>query len=259
MSKLTKPQIRAHEQALRLLERGCLTHEEKLFVFENYREDAEHINSKAGAFFTPFGLANDFVLQIPYRYEHTIRIIDLCAGIGILSYAASLEGNSWSRSYADITCVEINPDYVEVGKKLLPQATWICGDALDPEFTKSLGRFDFAMSNPPFGNTPTPHRGAYISSAFEHMVIEAAARIADEGAFIIPQMSAPFVYSGTSDHRWLEAGKGRTFEEKTGIKLEFNAGIDTAVHKNEWHGVAPVCEIVCCDFTERTGQMKMEA
>lgn len=259
MSKLTKPQIRAHEQALRLLERGDPTREEILFVFENYREDAEHVNSKTGAFFTPYGLANDFKLQVPYIYERTIRIIDLCAGIGVLSYAASLEGNSWSRSYADITCVEINPDYVEVGKKLLPQATWICGDALDPELLKSLGRFDFAMSNPPFGNIQTPHKSAYLSSAFEYMIIEAAASVAAEGAFIVPQMSAPFVYSGTNDHRWLTEGKARTFEEKTGIELGFNAGIDTAIYKNDWHGVAPVCEIVCCDFTERTGQMKMEA
>lgn len=255
MSKLTKPEIRAHEAALRLLEKESLSHEEILSVFENYREDAEHINSKSGAYFTPFGLANDFTLQVPYQYERTIKIIDLCAGIGVLSYAASLESNDRNRCYADITCIEINPAYVEVGKKLLPRAKWICGDALDPELLKSLGQFDFAMANPPFGNTSSPHRGAYISGAFEYMVIEAAARIADQGAFIVPQMSAPFRYSGTPDHQWLKEGRARDFEKKTGIELEFNAGIDTAVHKDKWHGVSPVCEIVCCDFTERTGQL----
>lgn len=241
MSKLTKPQIKKHEQARRLIDRGNLSHEETLFVFENYMEDAECINSKHGAFFTPFGLANDFTLQIPYKYEKKIKIIDLCAGIGVLSYAASLDT-------CNIICVEINPDYVEVGRKLLPQATWICGDALDPHLLDSLGHFDFAMANPPFGNIKSDYRKAYSSGKFEYMIIEAASRIADKGAFIIPQMSAPFRYSGTPNHVWLEEGSARRFENKTGIELEFNVGIDTTTYKEDWHGVTPLCEIVCCDF-----------
>lgn len=56
----------------------------------------------------------------------------LCAGIGVLSYAAQLECSDRSRCYADITCVELNPHYVEVGKKVVPEATWICADVLDP-------------------------------------------------------------------------------------------------------------------------------
>lgn len=118
MSKLTKREIQLHDQAVCLLQKEHLSHEDKLFIFENFREDAEHINSKSGAFFTPFGLANDFTLQIPCLYGKTIRIIDLCAGIGVLSYAAQLECSDRSRCYADITCVELNPHYVEVGKKL---------------------------------------------------------------------------------------------------------------------------------------------
>lgn len=257
MSKLTKPQIRAHDEALRLLERGNLTHDEILFVYENYREDAEHINSKSGAYFTPIGLAREFNLHIPYIYERTIKIIDLCAGTGILSYAASLEGSSWSRCYSDITCVEINPDYVEIGRKLMPEATWICGDALDPALLKTLGHFDCAISNPPYGAVPSKHRKHYSTGSHEYMVIEAAAQIANEGVFLVPQMSAPFVYSGTNNHRWLSEGRARDFERKTGITLSFNKGIDTEQYKGEWHGVSPICEIVCCDFRERTGQLTL--
>jgi len=40
--------------------------------------------------------------------------------------------------------------------------------------------------------------------------------------------------------------------------MEFNVGINTAYYANEWHGVAPVCEIVCCDFTEKTGQLTFD-
>lgn len=58
MSKLTKREIQLHDQAVCLLQKEHLSHEDKLFIFENFREDAEHINSKSGAFFTPFGLAN---------------------------------------------------------------------------------------------------------------------------------------------------------------------------------------------------------
>ena len=149
---------------------------------------------------------------------------------------------------AENTCVELNPHYVEVGKKVVPEATWICADVLDPFLPDLLGQFDFAIANPPFGRIANNYRKSYMSGEFEYMVIEAASRIAKEGAFIIPQMSAPFVYSGTEDHRWLQEGRARTFEKRTGILLEFNQGIDTAYYKNDWHCTAPICEIVCCDF-----------
>ncbi len=255
MSKLTKAEIQGHIESLALLERGSLSDADIPFIFENYRESANHINSMAGAFFTPFGLARDLSLHIPYVYEKTIKIVDLCAGIGILSYAAKQEDNSWSRCHSEITCVEINPDYVEIGKKLLPEARWICGDALDPALLAALGHFDCVIANPPYGNIKSNHKKHYSSGLFEYMLIEAAARIADEGIFIIPQMSASFVYSGSHYRRWRDNRRATAFEEKTGIALEFNKGIDTDQYKDDWHGVTPICEIVCCDFTARTGQL----
>lgn len=259
MAKLTKKQALKHENALRILSHESLSPDEILEVFENYREEANHINSMAGAFFTPYGLARDLAIHIPVGYQEHYRVIDLCAGIGILGYAVSMQFNSHKQSSVDITCVEINPDYVKVGKMLLPQAKWICGDALDPELLGSLGYFDYAISNPPFGHVKTEYGKSYISSQFEYMTIEAAARIADEGLFIIPQMSAPFVYSGTQKARHLDSGRGRDFEKRTGIELGFNIGVDTAYYRNEWHGTAPVCEIVCCDFRERANQIDIES
>lgn len=253
MSKLTKQQAQAHEAAARLLAKDTLTEGEKRFIFQNFREDARHINGLAGAFFTPQGLARDLAIHIPYKAGETIRIIDLCAGIGVLSYAAYRDYNSWGNCHTDITCIEVNPDYVEVGRKLVPEAAWICGDALDPKLLGSLGRFDFAIANPPFGNIRSEHCGSYQHKLFEYMIIEAASRIADGGAFIIPQMSAPFIYSGARDHNWHQTGRARRFEAATGIQLEFNAGIDTADYQDDWHCVAPVCEIVCCDFEKKKG------
>ena len=76
------------------------------------------------------------------------------------------------------------------------------------------------------------YSGIYTSNVFEYMIIEAASHIAKEGAFIIPQMSAPFVYSGTDCSRWLKEGRARRFEKQTGITLDFNVGIDTSNHKD---------------------------
>ena len=85
MSKLTKQQIKSHDTAIRLLNQDRISDEDKLYIFQNFRADANHITSKSGAFFTPFGLARDLSLHIPYQREKTVRIIDLCAGIGVLS------------------------------------------------------------------------------------------------------------------------------------------------------------------------------
>mgnify|MGYP001028921252 CR=1 FL=1 len=60
MSKLTKQQMKAHDTAIRLLNQDRISNEEKLYIFQNYRADANHITSKTGAFFTPLGLARDF-------------------------------------------------------------------------------------------------------------------------------------------------------------------------------------------------------
>lgn len=255
MSKLTKLEIKTHDQAVALLERGSLTEEECRFVFGNFREDANHVNSKAGAFFTPLGLARDLTFHIPYLHGQTTRVIDMCAGIGALGWAAWIVDKRWSRCTVDITCVEINPDYVEIGKKLLPQANWICGDVLDPELLNGLGRFDYAVSNPPYGAVQSPHRRHYKDGQFEYMVIEAAAQIADGGAFLVPQMSAPFCYSGKVYPDWFsKICRASRFEDKTGIVLDFNTGFDTEGYKDDWHGTAPTCEIVCCDFTELAQQ-----
>ena len=148
MAKLTKAQAKLHEKAVKLLQCKELSEADTRFVFNHYREDANHINSTAGAFFTPYGLARDFRLHIPLNYKDHVKLIDLCAGIGILSYMAARACDNHNQCSVEITCIEINQDYVDVGKQLLPEATWICSDALDPALLSSLGHFDCAISNP---------------------------------------------------------------------------------------------------------------
>lgn len=240
MAKLTKAQAKAHSQACDLLEKDALTFEDKIFVLENWQESAKHINTIAGAFFTPWSLARDFSLEV-----YGDRIIDLCAGIGALSLFAH------SRCFEDppeIVCIELNPDYAAVGRKIMPEATWIVGSVFD---LPDLGHFDCAIGNPPFGATPRKERGPrYTGKDFEYHVIDIASDVADSGVFIVPQMSAPFKYSGQPCYEPNESDRYRSFREQTGIALEPNCGIDTHVHRNDWHGVSVSTEIVLADFRE---------
>jgi hypothetical protein len=235
--KLTKAQIKAHKEAESLVDCGRpLRDDEREFILDNWQESATHINSAAGAFFTPRGLARDFAVEVGDG-----TLIDLCAGIGTLTYAVA-------RRFDRIVCVEINEAYARVGRRIVPEAEWLVCSVFDPRVVQ-LGRFAWAISNPPFGRIKADdYKGPYTGSEFEYKVIEIASRIADFGAFILPQMSAPFRFSGRQCFEHCESEKVRKFREQTGIVMESNCGIDTSLYKNEWRGVAPVCEIVVCEF-----------
>lgn len=248
MSRLSKEAAKAHEKAAALvaLDRD-LTDGEKDFVLDNWQEAATATHNLDGAFFTPEALARDLSIEVSGD-----RIIDLCAGIGRLAYTCrDYWGRRWNnQTPREIVCVEKNPDYVAVGRKVLPEATWICADVLDIP-GMNLGRFDTAISNPPFGaikrsgNAPT-----YDGPRFEYHVIAIASTLAEFGAFIIPQPSAPFRYSGQPHYREVRDRECAKFEQQTGIALGSGAGFDTAIYRDEWRGVSPWVEVVTCDFDE---------
>lgn len=243
MSKLSKAQYKAHNEACALLEKDRLSEDDRWFVLENWQESARHVNSAAGAFFTPVMLARDFNIEVAGP-----RILDLCAGIGCLAFMAWNKAG-WGREPIDITCVELNPDYIAVGRKVLPEARWIEASVFD--LPRDLGRFDCVISNPPFGKTPRQGSAPrYTGSAFEYHVIDIASDLGDYGAFILPQMSAPFRYSGQRHYEVSESDAYRAFRDQTGIELGASCGIDTSTHRGDWRGVAPVTEIVTADFAE---------
>lgn len=240
MSKLTKAQAKAHAEAVRVLTKDRLSEDDKWFVLENWREDATHINSVAGAFFTPPMLARDLAIEAAVGRT----LVDLCAGIGTLAFFSSM-----GRDVERIVCVEANPDYAAVGRKLLPQAEWIVADIFD--LPAGLGRFDCAVSNPPFGAVKRSGSAPrYSGRAFEFHVIDIASDLADWGAFIIPQGSAPFEYSGRRDYRERQSAEHDRFVKAAGFRLQMNCGIDCSAYRDEWRGVAPAVEIVVADFAE---------
>ena len=175
--------------------------------------------------------------------------------------SAGAPGGSWPFAYyftkgsyenpPQITCVEINPRYVEIGKKLLPEATWICADVFD--VWQELGRFDTAIANPPYGRVKSHGKQGprYNGFEFEYKVIDVASEIADFGTFLIPQMSAPFRYSAAQCYERLNGPKFQKFFDQTGIDMNAGCGVDTLYYKDGWKNRAPITEIVCCDFTEQ--------
>lgn len=244
MSKLTKQQSKLHQQAMELVHSDkALTLDERKFILDNYAEAQGQLNALAGAFFTPYGLARDFSIEVQEHGNYSI--VDMCAGIGMLSFACQNERTN-------ITCVEFCEEYVKVGRRVMPNANWVHADVFE-----ITGRFDFAISNPPFGAIKGDNfKGNYTGSNFEYKVIEKASELATYGVFILPQQSAPFRYSGERQYREEENDKAAKFREQTGIIMQPNCGIDTAIYKDEWKGVSPICEVVCCDFSRTPEQQQ---
>lgn len=247
MAKLTKAQLKAHREAEAILTKDVLSNDEKLFVLDNWHEGANFTNGAAGAFFTPADLASDFAIE-----AGSGRIIDLCAGIGALSYHIH-DRNRYNPQKAEITCVEINPRYVEVGKKILPEARWICADVFDWRewwLNDLKGEiFDHAVSNPPFakvrrsGSAPR-----YSGSEFEFHVIDIAGEMAKCGSFIVPQQSANFRYSGAQYFDWCKEGRAVDFCNTTGWQMNAGIGIDCSLFKNDWKDTKIITEVVCFDY-----------
>ncbi|MCX4515903.1 methyltransferase [Streptomyces sp. NBC_01619] len=244
--KLTKDQAQKHSRACELVAlKRDLTEDEREFVLDHWQESATARNALDGAFFTPAGLAVDLSI-----HAYGDRIIDLCAGIGRLAWSCRARARRMNNEAdRELVCVERNPAYVAVGRKVLPEARWVCADVF--HLPSDLGFFDTAISNPPFGRTARTGNGpGYTGPRFEYHVVAVAATLARNGAFILPQQSAPFRYSNRVQFSEERDAECLRFERQTGVQLKANCGIDTSPYTGEWNGVAPLTEVVTADFAE---------
>lgn len=242
---ISADQQRKHLEAMSLVNSDKeLNDDEKQFIIENFIAASSNEHKLTGAFFTPIDYAFEVAgMEVP----ENCTVLDLCAGIGSLAYAISKSCNP-----SKLVCVELNPAYVEVGKRIVPEATWIVADALTVELQE---RFNVVVSNPPFGNikTSTAEKGKYKGSKFEFRLIEKAASLASYGIFILPQASAPFSCSGLAQQ--IETPEATdAFSQQTGIVLEQGASSDSSVYLDQWQGAKPLCEVVVANFKPQTKQ-----
>ncbi|HMN10990.1 MAG TPA: methyltransferase [Bellilinea sp.] len=196
MAKLSKAQLKAHSQAMEILATDKpLSGQDKWFVMENWRPTASKVTG-SDAFFTPMPIAMNLAMST-YDEGH---ILDLCAGIGRLSFAMLERARYWPR--LRITALEMNPEFVEVGRKVLPEVEWITGDMLDENLWEGLGPFTAVVSNPPFGNTKAKPKWLKYHGKLSLMAAEIAVRktLERSGTFIFPQSICPFRYSGVREY-----------------------------------------------------------
>lgn len=233
--KITRTQVKTHDDALALLSLSrALTADEREFVFRNYSPMAEQNVSRAAIFFTPFDLAWDFAV-----FGHGgdgCTYLDLGAGIGVLSYVMLLhEGRNAKR----LVCVEINPELVEVGKKVLPEAEWYCRDIFERQTWRDIGSdFGVGISNPPYGRVASTREGDdWLVRAPAHIkAAEIILRTCQTGEMIVPENDVE--YDMRRNKPQMSRSLASLVARYPGVHLSPESE-DVSIYAAQWQGTTP--------------------
>ncbi len=217
-------------------------------VYEEFNPAIADNLSENGVYFTPPDYAYDVAL-FAYRHGH---VLDLCSGIGMLTRALHVRDH-YDKNIKSYTAIELNPKFVEIGKKLMPDVNWICADVYDKNLLDSLvkdlpdKRFDLIISNPPFGHDQvdkSKYNWLNFTGQRDLMAVEICLRYAKNGYFILPSGSVPFSFSGRpyyEDKPDRYSQKVKRFL-KANKELKFNMtcdAIDSTVY-SEWMNLGKI-------------------
>ena len=251
--KLSKQDRKTHEQALALLNSGkSLTFDDAEFVHRHLRPDATTDIGKGSAFFTPWEIAADFQIETRSSERCPIKVLDLCAGFGILSHQKFLRMRAYGNPLPEVTCIEINPEYVEIGRKLFPEAEWICIDVLDVDRVLAGRRFDEFYSNPPFGAISKPSWGDRPGRKpvrWEYAVAEIGMRYAEHGTMICQQGITSWKMSGCQSFVEVDNPVYKKWSGESGLVLANNCGIDCS--HTPFKGANVTVDICVVERTEK--------
>lgn len=252
MSKITRSQLKLHEQAEELLwgSDKRLTRDEVAFCLEHWDPRAlsgKHV-AKNQAYFTPLPLALDMTLYVGGEGQ---QVVDIGAGIGRLAYGV-LCANRWS-TRVQVTAVELNAEYVKVGQRLLPEVNWVQADFYDQATWLALPQFDEAISNPPFGDVVTDCDTDWLGyrGPAGLMAAEIGLKVTRLGiTMILPQTYTPYRFSGRVPGQSMMAQTHvRALEQFMAKHPRMEWGhlsLDTEYpdYKTGWRGASPVVELV---------------
>jgi hypothetical protein len=193
------------------------------------------------------------------------NFVDLCAGIGILSWCQERVMEFEDKEFVGI-CVENCLEYCKIGKKLMPQLHWINGDIFNPKviarIKEIMGDRSFSViSNPPYGKQVKTNTDIlqYKGSDFEYKAIELGFQLgASEGVFLIPQGSCNFKMSGQRHTNLnVSCSKYEKFEKETNLKMSPNIGFTTDIFDGDgWKDVSITTEIAIFEYDELREQLK---
>lgn len=241
MGRLSKVQRKSHDLAMQLVESDRqLSYDEIELVLDTYHPSVHTHQGMSGAFFTPCELAREFAVETQGLRENA-RVLDLCAGIGSLSYWCEHINEK-----IDLVCVELSADFCRIGKRLLPEATWIHSSVFDPtlaDHTAVQGRFDLFISNPPFGKIPKSSDYKGKASCLEYAVAEVGMQYANQGVMIVPQSVLPWKFSGQRGYTEVDNKNYDKWSNSSQLVLGANCGIDVSMMP--FTDVSVAVEITC--------------
>lgn len=240
----TKQQASNQLRIKDILRQKRLSDEDKEFVLDNYIPD---LAVKTGAFFTPRPIAHEVAV---WSEASNDTVLDLCAGIGSLAYAVK---DLWPRP-KKIVAVEQSEELVAIGKKLVPEATWVCGSIFDQALMKKLGKFGVVISNPPYGLRKIEADWLKYNGSSDLMAVEVGLRSAGYGVFILPRPSVPWQYSYRDSYQQ-QSSPTLTKFKAANPDLELGClSVDMSIYKDDWvDGISKV-ELVGINRMKPTGR-----